>query len=243
MGAYYFLACLLPPLPSLLGEKLPIPFFELTQLLRRQIYPSDGSLLIMHLSVIDAANWERFELGLDLFVQGGILSRQDMVSKRNLPEFIQTFLTEKEKGIRRPYIYDRLWELYYDALLTEAKEKKCRFVIDYIGWEIELRNRLSSLRLRNSSWNVEEHVILSAFQNYDFSTLLSKLEGQKNPLSAERTLDGERLNRILHCMNNDPFSMDSLMAYLSRAMIYKRWEALQTPYDLSIFNTVEVHSG
>lgn len=234
MGGYYFLACLLPPLPSTLGEKLSLPFPELTQTIRRYIHPNDNALLRAHLSCIDTANWENFEQGRKLFLEGGILSREDIESRQNLPDFIRDFLNEKEHGIRRPYIHDQLWELYYATLLAQAENKRCRYLINYLPWEIELRNRLAALRLRTSGWNVEEYAILPAIQNYDFTTLLSQLEGQKNPISAERYLDGERLKRIFHCEGNDPFSLDHLLAFLSRAMIYNRWERLQIPYDMNV---------
>ena len=235
MGSYYFLACLLPPLPTILGEKLRLPFFELSQTVRRYIRPEDNALLTAHLSVIDAGNWENHEQGLDIFMEGGILSREEMESRRNLPDFINEFLDEKERGIRRPYIYDRLWELYYEALLAQAKKKKCHYLMNYLPWEIELRNRLGALRLRKSGWNAKEHAVLPGLGIFDFVPLLSRLEGQKNPLAAERYLDGERLKQIYHCEGNDPFSLDIILAFLSRAIIYCRWERLQVPYDMNDF--------
>ncbi len=235
MGGYYFLACLLPPIPSILGEKLPVSFTEIAQMIRRNIHPSDDALLRAHLSLIDTANWENYEQGLGLFLDGGILSREDIESRRNLPAFIRDFLEEKERGIRRPYIPDRLWELYYGTLLSQAEKEKCRYLICYIPWEIELRNQLTALRLQNSSRGIEEHTIMPAIRNYDFTTLLSELDVQKNPLFAERYLDEERLKRICHCEVNDPFSLDNLLAFLSRAMIYSRWEKLQVPYDMNDF--------
>ena len=78
MGAYYFLTCLLPPLPSTLGEKLSLPFSELSRMVRRHIQPADDALLKGHLSVIDAANFENLEQGRDLFLEGGALSREDL---------------------------------------------------------------------------------------------------------------------------------------------------------------------
>ena len=152
MGAYYFLTCLLPPLPSTLGEKLPLPFSELSRMIRRHIHARGRCPPQGHLSVIDAANFENREQGRDLFLEGGILSREDMEARRNLAGVHHaTFLEEKERGIRRPHLHDRLWELCYGALLAWPKKTGCRYLIDYIPWEIELRNRLTALRLRDSA--------------------------------------------------------------------------------------------
>jgi hypothetical protein len=235
MGAYYFLICLLPSLPSTQGEKLPLPFAELSRMIRRHILPADDALLRSHLAVIDAANFEHREQGRDLFLEGGSLSREDLEAGRNLPEFIRVFLDEKERGIRRAHVHDRLWELCYEELLELAGKKGCRFLLDYVSWEIELRNRLAALRLRESGGSVEEHAVLPGIRSFDFTALLSQIEGQKNPLAVERYLDGERLKQIYHCQGNDPFSLDTLLAFVSRAMIYSRWEKLQEPYDMKNF--------
>jgi hypothetical protein len=235
MGSYYFLICLLPPLPSAPGEKLPIPFSELSRMIRRHIQPADDAILKGHLSVIDAANVENIEQGRDLFQEGGTLRREDLEMKRNLPEFVREFLDEKERGIRRVHVHDRLWELCYGALLELAGKAGCRYLLDYIPWEIELRNRLATLRLREKGGNAEEHAVLSGLRSFDFTALLSQIEGQKNPLAVERYLDGERLKQIYHCQGNDPFSLDALLAFVSRAMIYGRWERLQKPYDMKNF--------
>ncbi|KAF0160195.1 MAG: hypothetical protein FD159_2 [Syntrophaceae bacterium] len=239
MGAYYFLACLLPPLPSSLGEKLTVPFPDITRMVRRHIQPSDDDLLRAQLSIIDAANWESIDQGRDHFQEGGTLTYEEMETRQNLPAFIRQFLAEKERGIRRPHIYDRLWELCYGALLAQAQEEGCRFLIDYTVWEIELRNCLATLRLRESEGNITDHTIMPGIRTFDFSALLSQLDGQKNPLEAERIIEGERLKQIFHCQGADPFSLDAILAFLARAFIYSRWERMQIPYDIHNF----IYSG
>lgn len=235
MGAYYFLTSLLPPLPSALGEKLPLPFPKLSRMIQSNIRPADDPLLKGHLSVIDAANFENMEQGRDLFLEGGTVSREDLEAGRNLPEFIRQFLEEKDRGIRSVHIHDRLWELCYKEILKKAGDAGCRYLMDYIPWEIELRNRLSALRLRDTRENPGEHAVLPGVRCFDFAALLSQLEGQKNPLAAERYLDGERLKQIYHCQGHDPFSLDVLLAYVSSALIYGRWERMQEPYDMNNF--------
>jgi hypothetical protein len=235
MGAYYFLSCLLPSLPSTPGDKMPLPFSEISRLVRGHVQPADAALLAGHLSVIDAANFENRELKRDLFLPGGTVSQEDLEAGRNLPEFIGRFLEEKERGIRRVHVYDRLWEICYESILEGAQKAGCRFLLDYIPWEIELRNRLAGLRLRETGVNADERAVLPGIRSFDFTALLSQIEGQKNLLAVERTIDGERLKQIYHCQGNDPFSLDTLLAYLSRALIFARWERLQEPYDMKNF--------
>lgn len=239
MGAYYFLACLLPPLPSSLGEKLTVSFPDMTRIARRHIQPLDDQLLRAQLSVVDAANWESIEQGRDHFLEGGTLNREEMENMQNLPVFIRQFLDEKERGIRRLPIYDRLWELCYGALLARAEEEGCRYLIDYTVWEIELRNCLAALRFREREGNIADRTIMPGIRSFDFSGLLSRLDGQNNPLEAERTIDSERLKQIFHCQGADPFSLDAILAFLARAFIYSRWERMKIPYDIQNF----IYSG
>ncbi len=239
MGAYYFLTCLLPPLPPSLGENLTVAFPDITRIVRRNIQPSDDQLLRAQLSVIDAANWESIEQGRDYFLEGGTLSREEIETMQNLPVFIKQFLHEKERGIRRPHIYDRLWELCYGALIARAEEEGCRYLIDYTVWEIELRNCLTALRFRESEGIIADRTIMPGLRSFDFSGLLSRLDGQNSPLEAERIIDGERLKQIFHCQGADPFSLDAILAFLARAFIYSRWEMMQIPYDIQKF----IYSG
>lgn len=235
MGAYYFLISLLPPLPAVLGEKLNVSFPDVSRIARRHIHPEDDKLLRAQLSVIDAANWESIDQGKDFFLEGGTLTREEMETRQNLPDFIRIFADEKERGIRYPHIYNRLWVLCYGALLAEAEKEGCRYLIDYTVWEIELRNRLAAMRLRDGEGNVADHTVMPGIRSFDFTTLVSQLEVQKNPLEAERIIDTERLKRIFHCQGADPFSLDSVLAFLARTVIYNRWERLQVPYDIHNF--------
>ncbi len=235
MGGYYFLACLLPPLPTVLGEKLSVSFAEITQMVRRNVEISHAGLVRAQLSVYDAANWESLDQGKDDFREGGILTREEMKARRNLPAFIRQFIAEKERDIRRPCIYDRLWELCYAAILTYAREAGCRFLVDYTTWEIHLRNRLVAHRLRDSDRNLADVMILPGIAAIDFSSLLSQLDIQKTPLEAERVLDMERLKSISSCAGSDPFSVDAILAFLAQAAIYSRWEGMQAPYDIDNF--------
>lgn len=232
MGTYYFLMCLLPSLPTAPGDKMPAPFAELSGAILRHMQPADESLVRSHLAVIDAANFENRELGRDLFREGGTVSREELDARRNLPAFIRAFQEEKERGIRKVHPYDRLWELCYESILEEARKRGCRYLLEYIPWEIELRNRLAAMRLREIGADAEERAVLPLIRNYDFTALLSQIEGQKNPLAVERTLDTERLKQIYHCQGTDPFSLDALLAYISRALILGRWEKMQEPYDM-----------
>jgi hypothetical protein len=232
MSNYYFLLCLLPPLPPSLGEKMQLSFAEVSGIVRRHVEPEDEPLLLALLMGVDAANWEQADQGRRLFRTGGLLSREQMAGRENLPDFIRRFQEEKERGIARTYPYDRLWELYYLSAHAAAEPSPNRFLAEYLSWEIGLRASLAAVRTRDAGVNPEERAILGAFQYGDFSALVSQLRSQNNPLQAERLVDEERLRQIYRFEGSSPFSADALLAYVSRAMLYSRWERISEPFDI-----------
>ena len=82
---------------------------------------------------------------------------------------------------------------------------------------------------------MDEHAILSAFQFRDYSNLIAQVKSQKNPLQAERYLDEERLKQIYRFEGSLTFSLDALLAYLSRSAIYCRWEKISEHFDIETF--------
>lgn len=235
MGQYYFLMCLLPAMPVALGEKMPLGFGEIAGIVKRNAHPEHLEIAHAQLNGVDALNWEQFDQRRDLFFEGGALSREEMAEGKELPDFIRTFREEKERGIPRAYIYDRLWELYYGHARATAERCGCRFMIDYLSWEIELRQALAAMRVREKGGNVDDHAVLPAIHPRDFSDLITQLKSQKNPLAAERALDEERLRQIYRFEGSVSFSIDALLAYVARSAIYSRWEKISEHFDIETY--------
>ncbi len=232
MGKYYFLASVLPVMPAGLGEKLPHPFTEIAGTIQRNIEPGDASLVQSVLFSIDVANFEAIHQDRDVFIEGGTLMREEIESKRNLPLFMRSFLDEKDRGIRRPYVFDVLWERYYAYAYSLAQEMGCRFLIDYLGWEIGLRNQLVALRAKEKREEAEDYILLPHVGGCDFAALLAHVKSQKTPLMAELALDEERLRQVFHCEGDDPFSLNTILAVLERARIFSRWEKMDLPCNI-----------
>jgi hypothetical protein len=182
---------------------------------------------------IDAANWEQMEQGRDdFFLPGGTLDRERLKSRDNLPEFIRRFLEEKERGIPRPYAYDRLWELYYRWMSDLARSSSSRFLSQYLSWEIDLEMHLAVVRAARSGAGPDAHPLPPSLHQRSFSELAARLGEADNPLTAERLLDEERLRQISREEGIDSFSLDALLAYVLRAMLYGRWERMTRSFDV-----------
>jgi hypothetical protein len=235
MGTYYFLMCLLPPPPTALGEKMPLPLGEITKKIQKYLNPKDIDILDIYLLSIDVANFENVAQGHDIFIEGGLLSREELHNKKNLPQVINNFLEEQNKGIGRHYIYDRLWEIYYSRALAVAEKCQCKYLSDYLSWEVSLRNSIAGMRARMQRKNPADYVISNiGIKSLEFSDVMPQIKS-RNPLQAERFLDEERLKYIYHFECIDPFSIDAVLAYISRAMIYSRWENMNRYFDVVNF--------
>lgn len=232
MARYYFLSSSLPPMPIALGEKLALPFSEMCRLIMRNIESEDEPLVHSCLLAIDTANMVFFLQGQDIFLPGGSLTREEIEGKRHLPSFIKTFLEDGNQQGRRVYGYDNLWEAYYGYAFSLSMELNCRFLIDYLTWEIGLRNSLAGLRAKARGEDAEDYQIMVRAGGYDFSPIITQLKTLQNPLKAEQFLDEERLKRIYHCEGPDPFSRDTILGALERAKIYSRWEKLTSIYQV-----------
>ncbi|MFY9396970.1 MAG: hypothetical protein WAR22_01260 [Desulfomonilia bacterium] len=208
---------------------------EIADIVKRNVHPEHLEAACALLHSTDVFNWEQMDQGRDIFLEGGLLSRQDLIENRNLPDYIRIFREEKERGIYRPYPYDRLWELYYGYAYGVAQRSGYRFLIDYLSWEIELRSSLTAMRIREEGGVLEDHVILDSFHPRDFSNLITQLKNQKDPLEVERYLDEERLRQITRCEGIGSFSVDALLAYVARAAIFSRWEAVNQDFDIETY--------
>jgi hypothetical protein len=232
MGKYYFLVSLIPPLPTVLGEKAPLPFSEISRIVRRNIEPEDAPLVESLLLAVDVTNLENLHQGRSVFLEGGVLTQEEIERKKNLPLFIQVFLEEKDRGISRPYVFDALWEKYYAYAYALAQEKDCRFLVDYLSWEIGLRNQLVMIRAKEKEVEAGGYFILPQAGYRDLSALVTQVKSQKNPLMAERLIDEERLKAIFHYEGGDPFSINTVLALLARGDLFYRWEKMTIPYEV-----------
>lgn len=236
MGVYYFLMCLVPPLPPVLGEKTAMPFADVSALVKRHIHGDDRPLLQAQLYAIDAVNWEQRDQGREIYVGGGVMAREDLEEGRDLPEFIRKYVEERERGLRRSYPYDRLWELYYEEALDRAEKNGSRFLRDYLSWDLQLRNQLAAQRAKDRGTPVEEATLLrDLHRSYDFGPLLAQVKAGKHPLQEERLIDEERLRHIYQTEGTSPFTRDALLAYLARGAIYARWEKMAAPFAVEDF--------
>jgi len=231
VGKYYYLMSLLPSLPETLGDPLPDGLDRLAQLARRNVEPGDSDLLELLLAQIDIVNYINQQTGRDIFLPGGSIMETDLKENRNLSPDIKEFLRQPE--VSRPFVYDRLWEIYLSRTLQKAEKLGNKFLKKYLPWEIQLRNALATMRAVQAGLEPSLYLARAGGEAYDLTPLLTVLKDCPGPLEAELYLDRERLKFVSACLDFDRFSLDALLGYLAQAMIFWRWENLKKPYDLN----------
>lgn len=232
MGGYYYLMSRLPSLPDRLGERLAAGFGWLAGQARANLSPDDMGPLEALLSEADIANYIFSRTGTAKRLPGGRLSDEDIAQGRDLPEAVRSFMLEEERGISRPYPYNRLWELHYAEALETARRSGSYFLNSYLTWEHQLRNVQAELRCRAANLEPGRHLVRAGGDGYGFGRMIAELQDQGNPLAAMLYLDGQRLRFIVGCMDYDGFSLDALLGYLARARIFDQWQDYALPYDL-----------
>jgi hypothetical protein len=232
VGNYYYLMSLLPPLPAALGQPLGAEVTWLAAQARQSIAPADRETLEVHLLCADVANFISRETGREKFLPGGRLTLEGIDTQEGLPEVILDFLKGQADAPARPYVYDRLWEMYHARALGTAERSGNAFLKKYLPWEIQLRNALTSLRASAAGLDPAGYLVAPNQAGYSFDKLLSGLGECPGPLEAERYLDRERLKFISGCLDHDGFSLGALLGYLSQAYIFSRWQDQGKPFDL-----------
>ncbi len=232
MGNYYYLMSLLPPLPAALGQPPGAGVAWLAAQARQNIAPADREALEAHLLYADVANFISRESGREIYLPWGRLTPEDIDTQENLPEVIVDFLKEQDQVTNRPYVYDRLWEMYYARVLQTAERSGNIFLKKYLPWEIQLCNTLTSWRAWQAGLDPAGYLVAPNNAAYNFDKLLSGLKECTGPLEAELYLDRERLRFISGCLDHDGFSLDALLGYLSQAYIFSRWQDQDKPFDL-----------
>ena len=232
MAKYYFLASCLPPMPDSPGEKLLMPFSEICQLILRNIEPEDKPLVHSRLLLTDVTNIEFDLRSWATFIPGGILTQEEIKTRKNIPAFIRRILEDKEQGSHGGYQYDSLWRAYYHYAYAVAENSGCRFLIDYLSWEIGLRNSLVGLRAISAGKEPEDYRITVTPAAHDFSKIITQLKIQHDLMETERFLDSERLRIIYHFEGPDPFSRDAILGILEKARIFSRWERSNVNYEI-----------
>ncbi|MCU0660889.1 MAG: DUF2764 domain-containing protein [Myxococcota bacterium] len=228
---YYRLLSALPALP-LAPEKPPIALSEVISQLRQELAPADLRLAEAMAMVVDMGNLENLLASRDApFDAGGLYAKDQLSSKlgTDLPEFASLLLQKSEEGGLSPAAaIAALWQAYYGYLLEVAETSGCRFLKEYVAFELPLRNALYRLRAEKLGLDTAIQRLDEPSGGVPHDDLISALAEEPDAITRERLLDTARLRAFEAVSGIDPFSIEAVLCYLASTLVLDRWDLPRT---------------
>lgn len=225
--SYYRLMAGLPALPEQ-AEGAPIPLAEVLREMLEELEENerDRALVLALLGQIDCRNVESVLRGFELFDERGLLSRQAIEERSQLPEYIEEFIERYHSGsLSELHPFDALWRAYFQQLSELAQSAGNAFLRDWVAFELGLLDGLVRLRAEELGEKAElRSTGLEDEASDEHQALLASLAETSSPMERERLLDSARLRAIESFSGTDPFSVDAVLAYLVASLILDRWD-------------------
>lgn len=209
-------------------EKPPIGLKEVVGLLREELVPRDLQLAEALAMSVDMGNLEARVAGRSAPYDSRGLYAEEQISSRvggELPDFALDVLRRAEEGALGPgAAIAALWQSYYSYLLDVAESARCRFLIEYVGFELPLRNALYRMRAEKLGLDSLAQRLDEPSGGVIPDELINRLSEEPDPMARERLLDTARLESFDTFAGTDPFSIDAALSYLASALVLDRWD-------------------
>ncbi len=223
------LMTLLPALPEK-PEAPPAPLEEVLEHMKDSLSGDHWKAADALLQYLDCLNVEAVLLERDFFDERALRDRDHIEGLIELPDYMAEFITAwKSGGGTGGYPMKDLWRGYFANMLETARETKSGFLADWATWEVSLRNALAEARAEAAGMSADDHLAERPHNEPNHEDLLLRLRDASDPLVRQKYLDGERLAAIEGFRGTDPFSMDSVLAYLASCLILERWKFQDSP--------------
>ena len=221
-GDNYYLMTALPAL----GEMGSPPPFSAAELLAH-VQPNSGAAELVEAVLLsdDLIQREAFLAGEIEQVSPAVLTVAQTRNEQPLPEFLLPVsdLDESHAGLA----VDTLWASYYHYAASVAGRRSSRFLTEWLGYEVALRNALAVARAKALDMDGAGcTVAVELAGEYDFSMLLAEWAAASNPLAGLRVLDGARWRWLTENDAWFTFADDELVVYAVKLMLLFRWKRL-----------------
>lgn len=217
---YYYLLTSLPVLPAL-GEAQPIDLPVLREM--AQAAPAAAEVVDALLLDYDLLLREAALAGEVEAPRPAVLTVEQMGDQAPLPEALQA---EPVRRLRIPA--DAVWEAYYRYADRVGRRRGCRLLVEWVGFEVALRNalvdaRAEMLHLDSEGYRVAEDL---AVPDESASQAARAFTEAPDPLKGLRRLDEARWNWVDQRGAYFSFGIDELAAYARKLVLLTRWHVL-----------------
>ncbi|MCI4624821.1 MAG: DUF2764 domain-containing protein [Candidatus Magnetoovum sp. WYHC-5] len=156
----------------------------------------------------------------------------------DIPEFLTIYFNNNKTPLDRQNNMEALYVAYYEYL----SQSRCKFIARYGQFECTLRSVLAAIRAKRAGLSLEKHTstckelkelilqnqTLTDFGLKDvFNEIYQVLEAfDKDIWHRERAIDKIRYDYVSDTYPGNPFTDDTIYAYIVRLSIVERWQTL-----------------
>jgi hypothetical protein len=232
VAKYYFLGSALPPLS--LKTVPEMGFKELRDLVSMNLTPSDLQQFYLLLESIDLYNIKALWLGLPLDDRGtrtGKELEEALLVRDDLPSYLSDFLNQYESVEERLRYFSSLYASMY-------RQEGEGFLRKYYAFERELRLVLTALRAKKANRDIVRELQFEDPQDPFVAQILAQkdapdytppmeyeevktffMEHHGDPRKLSEALLKYRFEKIGEWEENEPFTLDRILAYATRLLI------------------------
>jgi len=122
---------------------------------------------------------------------------------------------------------DAMWEAYFRHAAATAAELGSKFLSQWVGHEVALRNALAEARARALALEPANYLVaVELAGEHDFSALIAQWSSAATPLAGLRALDTARWTWLSDHDQWFTYSDDEMVAYAARLILLDRWYRL-----------------
>ncbi|MBN2377779.1 MAG: DUF2764 family protein [Sedimentisphaerales bacterium] len=217
-GDNYYLLTFLPGLGEL-GTAVPLTPADLleqaqgiagAELLLKTIFLSDD--LLQH---------QAYLAGETKNLDPTVLTKSQAADEEPLPTYLAVVKDERDTEEVNP---DRYWENYYRYAAQQAKKYSSRFLTQWVGFEVQLRNALTEERAKILALDALDYLVAADLGNtdLDFSGIINEWSAAPDPFAGLRVLDNARWKWLRENDGWFSFENDEIAAYGAKLMLLHR---------------------
>ncbi|MHC4695405.1 MAG: hypothetical protein ACYTFA_01535 [Planctomycetota bacterium] len=214
---YYYLSAL----PTL-GELGSAPPLRPDQLLER-LAPCPAAHRVVEVLFLhnDLLEREGFGAGELTSVRPVVLTAGQVRNESPLPAYLTG-------GPARPFPANTAWEAYFRYAAGVARTFACRFLADWVRFEVGLRNALAIARARRLGLEVDDHLVAPELGEpaESFAVIISERTAAATPLAELEMLIKARRAWLTEHEAWFSFSDDEFAAYAAKLMLLIQYEQL-----------------
>lgn len=217
--APHFLLTMLPS-PGKLGS---VPPMGLADLIEHVTEESRWRKLVEAIILLDDLQQrEAFLAGEIEEVEPAVLTLQQARGEAPLPEILVAEGPRDQPGAMAT---DRLWETYFRYVHALGRSERSRFLVQWVEFEIALRNALATARARSLGLVEGDYVVAAdlADGDEDPSAVVDEWAAAPTPLAGLQAVIRGRWSWVQDHDGWFSFSVDELLAYAVRVMLLEQW--------------------